>query len=256
MTEASPIRHDDAVRTPLEVESLVVAFDGTAGPALDGVSLAVGCGELVSLIGPNGAGKSTFLRAAAALIVPRSGIVRVTGRDARGLSRREIARTVAFVPQGDELGASFRVAEVVEMGRSPHQGGWMRAAPADDAAVRSALARCDLLALAERRVDTLSGGERRRVSIARALAQEPRVLLLDEPGAFLDIGHRRELEALLTNIVASERIACVVTIHDLDAAARISSRVAILHAGKLLAIGPPSEVMTPGFLRQAFGVDV
>lgn len=256
MTEASPIRHDDAVCAPLELESLVIAFEGASIPALDGVSMAVGYGELVSLIGPNGAGKSTLLRAAAALIAPRSGIVRVMGRDARGLSRREIARSVAFVPQGEDLGASFRVAEVVEMGRSPHQGGWMRAAPEDDTAVRSALARCDLLALAQRRVDTLSGGERRRVSIARALAQEPRVLLLDEPGAFLDIGHRRELEALLTNIVSAERIACVVTIHDLDAAARMSSRVAVMHAGKLLAVGPPSDVMTPSLLRRAFGVDV
>jgi iron complex transport system ATP-binding protein len=240
----------------LEVECLVVAFYTAAVPALDSVTLSVAGGEILSLIGPNGAGKSTLLRAAAALLVPQSGVVRVAGRDARALSRREVARLVALVPQGDELGNWFRVVEVVEMGRSPHQGRWMRTTPEDARAVESALTRCDLVALAGRRVDTLSGGERRRVAIARALAQQPRVLLLDEPSAFLDARHRRELEALLADVVATERIACIVTMHDLDAAARMSSRVALLNAGKLLAIGSPSEVMTPELLRRAFGVDI
>lgn len=256
MTEASQACHNDTGSALLGLESIVVAFGTTPAPALDAVSLSVGSGELVSLIGPNGAGKSTLLRTAAALLVPRSGIVRVGGRDVRELSRREVARSVALVPQGEDLGSGFRVAEVVGMGRSPHQGMWMRTTSADHGAVESALRRCDLAELAERRLDTLSGGERRRVAVARALAQQPRVLLLDEPAAFLDVRHRFELEALLANIVATERIACVVAMHDLNAAARMSARVALLHAGKLLAIGPPHEVMRPELMRRAFGVDI
>jgi iron complex transport system ATP-binding protein len=144
------------------------------------------------------------------------------------------------------------VREVVAMGRAPHQDGWMRLGPQDAAAVDDALDRCDLRAHSDRMVETLSGGEQRRVAVARALAQKAGVLALDEPAAFLDVRHRLELYALLAEVAKRDRVACIVAMHDLDAAARVATRVVLLKAGRVVAAGPPDEVMVPATLRATF----
>jgi iron complex transport system ATP-binding protein len=229
---------------------------GSTAPALQAVSLTVRAGEVAALLGPNGAGKSTLLRVAAGLLVPEAGAVRIGGNDVRAMERRAAAREIAFVPQSEVAAAGFRVREVVAMGRAPHQKGWMRERPDDRAAVDEAIARCDLGAVADRLVETLSGGEQRRVAVARALAARPRVLLLDEPGAFLDVRHRLEQSDLLVDLARRDHLACIVSMHDLDAAARVADHVVLLRDGRVVAAGPPADVMTSALLRATFDADV
>jgi iron complex transport system ATP-binding protein len=220
------------------------------------VSLRVRPGEIAVLLGANGSGKSTLLRVAAGILHPSEGQVRVAGHRLAGLDRRVLARLVAFVPQSEAVALDFRVREVVAMGRAPHQDGWMRERPEDRVAVEEAIARCDLGPLATRRVEALSAGEQRRVALARALAQQPRVLILDEPAAFLDVRHRLDLQDLLTEVAARDRVACVVAMHELDAAAHLASHALLLRGGLVVASGTPEEVMTPERLRQAFDAQV
>jgi len=227
-----------------------------AAPPLDSVSLSVGPGEIAALLGANGAGKSTLLRVAAGLLPPEAGAVRIAGRDAGTLDRRATAREVAFVPQSEAAAVGFRVREIVAMGRAPHQSGWMHENAADRAAVDEALVRCDLGRVASRNIETLSGGEQRRVAVARALAARPRVLLLDEPGAFLDVRHRLEQSDLLIDLARRDHLACIVSMHDLDAAARTADRIVLLRDGRVVAAGPPGEVMTAPLLRATFDADV
>jgi iron complex transport system ATP-binding protein len=167
-----------------------------------------------------------------------------------------LARRVAFVPQSETVPVGFRVREVVAMGRAPHQGAWMRESPEDREAIDDALHRCDLGPLTERPVETLSGGEQRRVSIARALAQRPRVLLLDEPAAFLDMRHRLSFYGLLAEAAERERIACAVAMHDLDAAARFATSAVLLRGGRVVAAGVPRDVMTADQLGAVLGAEV
>jgi iron complex transport system ATP-binding protein len=212
--------------------------------------------QVTALLGPNGSGKSTLLRVSAGLHDPSEGQVRILGHDARGLDRRRLARLIAFVPQAEGVALGFRVREVVAMGRAPHQGGWMREQAEDRSAVEEALARCDLVRVATRRVEELSGGEQRRVAVARALAQRPRVLLLDEPAAFLDVRHRLDLHDLLAEVASRDRLACVVAMHELDEAAHLATQVLLLREGRLLAAGKPDDVMTPQRLREAFDAEI
>ncbi|HEY3818129.1 MAG TPA: ABC transporter ATP-binding protein [Polyangiaceae bacterium] len=258
MTEASHTFEKTFGAAPSVELDRVTARYGPAGtpPALEGVSLSVRSGEIAALLGPNGAGKSTLLRVAAGLLAPESGGVRIGGKDVRGMERRAAARELAFVPQSEVAAAGFLVREIVAMGRAPHQSGWMRERPEDRAAVDEALARCDLGAVAERAVDTLSGGEQRRVAVARALASRPRVLLLDEPGAFLDVRHRLEQSDLLAELARRDRLACIVSMHDLDAASRVADHVVLLRDGRVVAAGPPADVMTSDLLRATFDADI
>jgi iron complex transport system ATP-binding protein len=218
------------------------------------VSLSLEPGEVVALVGPNGAGKTTLLRIASRVLEPDAGRVLLAGRDTAGLSRRELAQQLAVVPQETAVDFPFRAGELVLMGRAPHLSWLGFESAADVARARDAMARVGIEGLADRSVLELSGGERQLVLVARALAQDPRVLLLDEPTAHLDLRHRLEVLARVREFAAPGRSALVVS-HDLGLAARHCDRVALLCSGRLVAAGPPARVLTPEALREVFGVE-
>ncbi|MFJ4689023.1 ABC transporter ATP-binding protein [Streptomyces sp. NPDC088789] len=214
------------------------------------VSLTAGAGEVVGLVGPNGSGKSSLLRAVYRVLRPASGEVRVGGADAWALPVRQVARTVAAVVQ--EAGADFdlTVREVVAMGRTPHKR-LLDGDTAEDARlIEWALDAVDAVELAGRPFDQLSGGERQRVLIARALAQQPSLLVLDEPTNHLDIRHQLDVLGALRRLPAT----VLVALHDLNLAAYYCDRLYVLDGGVITASGPPVEVLTPGLLAEVYGV--
>ncbi len=217
------------------------------------VSLGVAASERVALVGPNAAGKSTLLAAIAGLLAPAGGEVRMGGRSLSTFSPREVARAIALVVALQEGAPKLSVLESAELGRYPHTGPFQGLSGRDRDAVTRAIAETCLQELAHRTLGSLSAGERQRALIARALAQEPKVLLLDEPSAHLDIGHGLDLFALLTTI-AARGVAIVAVIHDLVSAARWASRMIVLHEGEIIDDGPPGEVMKGEALGRAFGV--
>ena len=240
--------------TPL-VEAEAVPFSYGERPALHGVSFTARAGELVALVGPNGAGKSTLLRLAAGLLAPSAGRVRVGGLEAHSAPRRALARICALVPQEPRAPWPFTVREAVMMGRAPHQGLLAVPGPFDHGAVEGALRACDLVDLADRRLDELSGGERRRVFFARALAQEPRVLLLDEPTAFLDLAH--QVAAMEMARLAARGGLCVVAVlHDLNLAAAAADRIVVMSRGRAVAEGPAADVLTAERVEAVWGIPV
>ncbi|ABC83233.1 ABC transporter ATP-binding protein [Anaeromyxobacter dehalogenans] len=237
------------------VEVRGVTFRYGARAALEDVSFSAREGEFVGLLGPNGAGKSTLVRLIAGLAAPAEGTVRLTGLDPAAAPRRAVAQVCALVPQEPRLTWPFTVRDAVMMGRAPRQG--LLAVPSrfDHGAVQGALEACDLVHLAGRRLDALSGGERRRVFFARALAQEPRVLLLDEPTAFLDLGH--QVAAMRMARVAARGGLCVVAVlHDLNLAAAACDRLVVLSRGRVVAEGAPDEVITAERVREVWEVPV
>ncbi|MGH9338302.1 MAG: ABC transporter ATP-binding protein [Acidobacteriota bacterium] len=221
---------------------------------LKNISLHLAPTQVVGLIGPNGSGKSTLLRVMAGLRQPSGGRVLLEGRDLRHLSRREAARTVAFVPQDTHIDFSFTVEEIVKMGRHPHRQRLARETAEDRAATEAAMQKAAVDHLRHRLVTTLSGGERQRVLIARSLATQSQILLLDEPTANLDIDHALEILELCQRL-AAEGKAIMVASHDLNAVTRYASQVALLDCGCLAAFGPPTQVVTEATLRQVFRVD-
>lgn len=219
---------------------------------LDGVDLQVEPGELVAVVGPNGAGKTTLLRAINGVLEPDSGEVRLDGRRVREMSPRAVSRTLATVPQDTHVGFSFSAEEIVEMGRTPHRS---RLDWSDDGQpVEEALERTGTTHLRDRPVDDLSGGERQRILLARAVAQEPDALLLDEPTASLDINHQVQVLNLVEELV-EEGLAALAVIHDLDLAARYCDRLALLYDGTIAASGPPEAVLRDSTLADAFDTE-
>jgi len=235
----------------LELAGVEVALGGAA--ILRGVDLAVAPGEVVGLVGCNGAGKTTLLRLVTRVLAPDSGEIRIEGRPVAGYRRRELARCVAVVPQETSVPFPFRVAEVVLMGRTPHLGALAFDSREDLDRAREAMEQVGVAHLADRSILDLSGGERQLVMVARALVQEPRVLLFDEPTAFLDLRHRMEVLARVRGLARRGAAALVVS-HDLGLAARLCDRLALLARGRILAVGSPGEVLTPERLREGFGV--
>jgi iron complex transport system ATP-binding protein len=220
------------------------------------VDLTLAAGELVCVLGPNGAGKTTLVRVASGLLGVTAGEVKLDGVDVASMSRAEIARGLAVVEQQQELSMGFTVREVVAMGRAPHQGAWMRATERDETILADALVRCDLVSLADRPARALSGGEQKRVGIARALVQEPKVLLLDEPGAFLDVRHQLDLYELLASEVKGRELACLIVMHDLNVAAQFADRIVLMKDGSVVASGKVEEVMTWKTLKETFDADL
>lgn len=222
---------------------------------LAGVDLSIGPGELAVVLGANGAGKSTLLRVITGLVPAVSGVVKVFGDDVARLERAAIARRVAVVPQDADVAYGFRVREVVAMGRAPHQSGWMQASAADDAVVERSLAEHDLVSLADRSARDLSGGEKKRVAIARAFCQDAPILLLDEPTASLDVKHQLALFELLDRRT-KEGLACIAVLHDLNLAAQFATRIVLMKDGRILADGRVEDVMTWARLKEAFDADL
>lgn len=239
----------------LELRGVSASY-GHGIQALEDVSLAVRAGEICAVLGPNGAGKSTLVRVLSGTLKPDRGTISIFGEDLTALDRRAIARRVAVVPQSVEVSLGFTVREVVMMGRAPHQGTWMRASKADEEAVEKAIEACDLTALRDRPVSNLSGGEQKRAAIARALAQEAKVLLLDEAGAHLDVKHSIAVHEVVHKEVEERGLACVAVLHDLNVAAQYADRVALLKGGKLLAHGSVEEVMTYARLKDVFEAEL
>lgn len=249
-----PIMNDQA--SPyLEARSLVCAYQAnTQQIILHEVDMALYPGELVGLIGPNGAGKTTLLRALARLLPPKSGQVLLDGQDIWRLSARQTAQWVGRVPQSANATWPYAIEHVVRMGRYPHRGWLAPHNQRDQSAVEEALNRMILKPLRNRAFNTLSGGEQQRVLIARALAQEPKVLLLDEPIANLDINHQLQVLTLVRDRVREQQLAALLAIHDLELAARFCDRLILLNQGRIWAAGPPAEVLQVDHLRTVFGV--
>jgi len=220
------------------------------------VNLHVAAGEIVCVLGPNGAGKTTLVRVASGLLAPWSGEVRLLGEPLATRSRTDVARVLAVVEQMQDVAGSFTVRDVVAMGRAPHQGSWMRSSEQDERIIEDAIARCDLRELASRPARALSGGEQKRVAVARALVQEPKVLLLDEPGAFLDVRHQLDLYELLATEVKQRGMACLVVMHDLNIAAQFADRVVLMKDGRVVAAGGVADVMTWKTLKETFDADL
>jgi iron complex transport system ATP-binding protein len=225
---------------------------GPGDPAVAAVSLSVDSGELVAIVGPNGSGKTTLLRLLLGTIEPDSGEVLAFGRAASSWKRRDLAQRIGVVSQREEAAFPLRVNQAVMFGRYPHLGALGAPTAADVAAVNVALERCDVAHLGDRWIATLSGGEWQRVRIARALAQQPRVLALDEATASLDIRHEMEVFELTAQLVQEHRLAGVIVTHQVNLAARFADRLVVMHRGSARAIGPPATVLSGEVLESVF----
>jgi iron complex transport system ATP-binding protein len=237
----------------IDLRGVTVALGGR--PVVDGVDAAVAEGEWLALIGPNGAGKTTLLRAVAGL-VPFTGSIEIGGRPIEELRRSELSRLVAVVPQEPSTPPWMTVAEYVLLGRTPHLGPLAKEGRRDREAAARALARLDLVGYEERRLGTLSGGEKQRVVVARALAQEAQIILLDEPTAALDIGHQQQALELLDLLRGESGLTLVAAMHDLTLAAQYADRMVLLDAGKVAADGVPRDVLTETLIAGHYGASI
>lgn len=237
----------------IDIREVSVTIRGRA--ILDGITATIAAGHLVALVGPNGAGKSTLLKAIVGLCEPSRGSVSFTDDGAAALiDPSERARRLAYLPQERILAWPMRTRAIVALGRLPHAQARTGETAADSAAIDAAMRAMDIANLAARPVNELSGGERARVLVARALAQEPDILIADEPSAALDPRHQIDLFETLRKRAASGRIV-VAALHDLTAAARYAGTVILMDGGRIAAIGPPRQVLTPELLRRVYGIE-
>ncbi|MBZ5638939.1 MAG: ABC transporter ATP-binding protein [Acidobacteriia bacterium] len=231
-----------------------VRFAYREAPVFDGLTLELAEGEIAAVLGPNGTGKTTLVRLASASLRPDAGTILLRGRELAVIPAAERAREVAVVPQESRPAFDFTAREVVRMGRAPHLGLLGLEGRHDNEVVDEAMRRTAVSGLSERPFLGLSGGERQRVILARALAQEPKLLLLDEPTAFLDLRHRLLLYDLLTRLNRETGLTLLIASHDLNLAGRFADRIVLLQSGAVAADGPPHEVLTPLNLRLVYGV--
>ena len=237
----------------LDVRDVTFRYPGVMRDALRNVSLGLSGGELVALLGPNGSGKTTLVRVALGLQTPLAGSALVQGRAAVAWPRRDLARVVGVVPQREDNLFPQRVRETVRLGRYPRLGAFGREREEDRVAVDRALERCDVAGLADRWLWTLSGGEYQRVRIARALAQEPKLLVLDEPTASLDLRHEMELFELVRRLVDQQGLAALLVTHDVNLASRFADRLLLLSDGNAVAAGAPMDVLRREQAESVFG---
>jgi len=236
-----------------ELTDATVRYARDVPPSLDGATLAVAAGACVALVGPNGAGKTTALRALLGLVPLDRGAACILGRPVHEWRRDELARTVGVVVQREEPAFPITVEETVAMGRYAHVGRWRPFARVDREAIERALEAADVARLRGRLVQTLSGGEWQRVRVARALAQEPRALVLDEPTASLDLRHEMELFELVAGLVRERGLAALIVSHHLNVAARFADRLVLVHRGRVVADDVPEMVLEPARLAEVFG---
>lgn len=237
----------------LDMRDVTFRYPGVMRDALRNVSLGLSGGELVALLGPNGSGKTTLVRVALGLQTPIAGSALVQGRTAAAWPRRDLARVVGVVPQREDNLFPQRVRETVRLGRYPRLGAFGREREEDRVAVDRALERCDVAGLADRWLWTLSGGEYQRVRIARALAQEPQLLVLDEPTASLDVRHAMELFELVRRLVDQQGLAALLVTHDVNLASRFADRLLLLSDGNAVATGAPADVLRREQAESVFG---
>ncbi|MGR4881126.1 ABC transporter ATP-binding protein [Streptomyces sp. LARHCF249] len=219
------------------------------------LDLDIPAGQVTALVGPNACGKSTALRALARLLKPAGGAVHLDGEDIAGLSAREFALRLALLPQTPSAPDGISVRDLVARGRTPHQRWWRQWSSSDEAAVDAALAATGSAELATRSIDELSGGQRQRVWIAMALAQHTPVLLLDEPTTYLDLAHQVDVLELVADLNRTEGRTVVMVLHELNLACRYAGHLVAMRDGRLIAAGPPSEIVTPDLVREVFGLE-
>lgn len=225
-------------------------------PALQGVSLEVQAGDMAGIIGPNGSGKSTLLRTIARVLRPRRGCVLLDGEDVLRWETKQLARRLGVVAQESPISFDFTALEIVLMGRAPYLGRLEAESERDLAIARRAMEETDCWELAERLVTQLSGGEKQRVIVARALAQQPEILLLDEPTAALDINHQVEILDIVARLNRTESVTTLIVMHDLNLASQYCDYLVVLKAGEIFAVGTPEEVITAPIIDAVYGTDV
>ena len=230
-----------------------VTFSYRSAPALKGVTLEVREGEVLSLVGPNGAGKSTLLKCINRVLKPKVGAVMIDGRDVNEYEGHELGRKLGYVPQAEHSHFPLTVFDAVLMGRRPYLR-WWRPSKEDLEKVAEALRLVGMERMAMRYVNELSGGQRQAVVIARALAQDPEVLLLDEPTSNLDVKHQIMIMELVRRLACTKKVAVIMAVHDLNLAARYSDKMVMLKDGAVYAQGSPREVLTPENILAVYGV--
>ncbi|GAA2217501.1 ABC transporter ATP-binding protein [Micromonospora olivasterospora] len=237
----------------LSTRDLVVGYDERT--VLDGLDVDLPADAFTVIVGPNACGKSTLLRTMARLLTPRRGAVLLDGAAIRDLPTRQVAQRLGVLPQSPLVPEGVTVADLVGRGRQPYQRWWRQWSARDAEAVAEAMALADVAELADRPVDTLSGGQRQRVWIAMTLAQDTEALLLDEPTTFLDLAHQVEVLDLLHRLRAERGRTVVAVLHDLNQAARYADHLVAMRAGRVVAAGPPREILTAELVRDVFGLD-
>ncbi|MBE9003801.1 ABC transporter ATP-binding protein [Fortiea sp. LEGE XX443] len=239
---------------PLELQNLTGGY--TAEPIVQNINLTLQTGEWLSLVGANGSGKSTLLKLLSRILAPQQGIVLLDGKAIHAQPPNVIAQKLALLPQQQTVPVGLSVRQLVSLGRTPHQPWWQWELTVQDwQKVDAAIQKTQLENKCDRLVEQLSGGERQRAFLALALAQEPKVLLLDEPTTYLDINYQLQLLELLKNLNKQQELTIVTVLHELNLAARYSSRIALLKQGQLWGIGTPEDVLTPQAIAQVFGVE-
>lgn len=237
----------------LEVQNLYAGYPGNA--VLTGIEFTVTAGEIVTLLGPNGCGKSTLLKVIGRLLKPKSGQVLLDGRQVHSCDTADLARKMAILPQFHDFAGEITVRELVGFGRFPHRTGLGMMNANDRQIIEEALKLTELDKLGNRRVATLSGGERQRTWIAMTIAQQPEILLLDEPTTFLDVHCQLEIIEMIRNLNQQMNLTILMVLHDLNLAARCSDRLIMLKDGQVRYTGTPQEIMTPAIIREIFEVE-
>ncbi len=238
---------------PLEIDGLGYDYDDKR--VLESITFNVRPGEILGILGPNGCGKTTMLKNLNRNLSPHRGCVLLDGTDLEELHKRDIARRIASVPQSNEIRFAFTVREMVEMGRMPFQEAFRGSTSEDERIVDEAMRLTSITDMSERLINTMSGGERQRVIIARAIAQSPEIILMDEPTLHLDINMQFEVLDLVSSLAREKGLTVIIVSHDLPMVARYCDRMILIHGRTVYAEGTPEDVLTPENMRTVFGID-